>query len=109
MKFLFTISLLIFSSTYILAQEQKLEKLSNNTIHEARHDEILTKINGTNSQAENKEKPSLTLKYESKNNLSQTDIDREIKAILDYRINRVLREDLFCLVCEAYSNRGQLA
>lgn len=41
--------------------------------------------------------------------VAEHDFDLEIRAILDYRLNRVLREDLFCLICETASDKGQLA
>lgn len=41
--------------------------------------------------------------------VAELDFDKEIRAILDYRLNRVLREDLFCLICEVDIDEGQLA
>lgn len=44
-----------------------------------------------------------------KKTVAEQDFDLEIRAILDYRLNRVLREDLFCLICEAELKKGELA
>ena len=48
-------------------------------------------------------------KSEPMKSVAEHDFDLEIRAILDYRLNRVLREDLFCLICETESDKGQLA
>lgn len=106
MKTILSTIFILVVSNFAFAQKNDIkndaEKIALNS-HEIERSKITKGILKKNSNNEKKEIS------EEKTSTAQTDIDLEIKAILDYRINRVLREDLFCLVCEAYSNKGQLA
>lgn len=63
----------------------------------------------TESQNPKIPKISTDKKSDPKKSVAEQDLDLEIRAILDYRLNRVLREDLFCLICEVGFDDGQLA
>lgn len=63
----------------------------------------------TESQNPKIPKISTDKKSDPKKSVAEQDFDLEIRAILDYRLNRVLREDLFCLICEVGFDDGQLA
>ena len=67
------------------------------------------KILKRESESLQNSKISTDKKSDPKKSVAEQDYDLEIRAILDYRHNRVLREDLFCLICEVGFDEGQLA
>ncbi|WP_312077049.1 hypothetical protein [Chryseobacterium sp.] len=79
-------------------QEKNKVEIFSKTIHIRAHIQ--------NSKQENIEKSKL---QQDKNTLANHDFDKEIRAILDYRLSRVLREDLFCLICEVGFDERKLA
>lgn len=78
------------------------------TTEQLKTDSLKTAVK-TGAEIKENTKISTDKKSGQKKPLAVQDFDLEIRAILDYRLSRVLREDLFCLVCEALSDKEQLA
>lgn len=89
------------------SDEQKIQKHFDTAFHQNLHLKEIFK-----NQFQSKISHAVLLqKNETENSkiIAEQDFDLEIRAILDYRLSRVLREDLFCLVCEGGNDEGQLA
>ncbi|WP_128414200.1 hypothetical protein [Chryseobacterium sp. Leaf394] len=96
----------LVSCHFMFAQNQALENQLkiDSAATASQRDTAKTESNNIKSKMILPEKKSEPMK-----SVAEHDFDLEIRAILDYRLNRVLREDLFCLICETESDKGQLA
>lgn len=105
MKPFFITALLLFATLF---SAQTLEKsVTTESVEEKKKVEILSQTIHSRNHLHNSEQDNIL--HQNKNTLADHDFDKEIKAILDYRLSRVLREDLFCLICEVGFDEGQLA
>lgn len=97
----------LFCCQFIFAQgseytsEQKLKQDSTNSRFYNSEKKLLdsTSIADKTKGIENKKKSSDTEKSIVTQNI---DIIKEINAVLNYKINRIWRRDLYCLVCENF-------
>jgi hypothetical protein len=67
-------------------------------------------ISETNIKPLNNKKGISNTKTDSKKSIAEQNIsiEQEINAVLNYKINRVWRRDLYCFACEIY-NSGKVA
>lgn len=124
---------LLFLFCFAIFSAQNIEPDSSNQKVEVKTDTILN-VNNEKSQSYNsdfallseKKKDNLTDEKKinspdyKKASETKSDIERsiadqninivqEINAVLNYKVNRVWREDLYCLVCIKNSNPGRAA
>lgn len=101
---LFVTLLLIVSFALVSAQNNELINLKQNTsdstlISKSKKNELMSKVE--------KEASSDTKSITEKPAIAQNiNIVQEINTVLNYKINRIWREDIYCLVCQKnYSSR----
>lgn len=109
MKTYFNLSV-FFCFALFSAQESDEQKIQEH-LDKAFHQNLYLKEIFKNQFQSKSSHAVLVKKNETENGIpmAEQDFDLEIRAILDYRLSRVLREDLFCLVCEGGNDEGQLA
>lgn len=106
--------LFIFSFTIFSAQNKELNFSSHKKTDPVNIDFKNAQHNSSDSilTTESKENPIISgKKTESTEELiadQNTNIVQEINAVLNYKVNRVWKRDLYCLVCENYDS-GRLA
>ncbi|WP_159473500.1 hypothetical protein [Chryseobacterium sp. 18068] len=101
---LFLTLLFIVSFALVSAQNNELINLKQNTsdstlISKSKKNELISKVE--------KEASSDTKSNTEKSAVAQNiNIVQEINTVLNYKINRIWKEDLYCLVCQKnYSSR----
>lgn len=104
---LFLTLLFIISFTLVSAQNKVLINENKNTsdstfISESKKSELILKVE--------KETSSDTKSNTEKSNLAQKiNIVQEINTVLNYKVNKIWREDLYCLVCGKTSKSSRIA
>ena len=97
--------LLIFIFTIFSAQKKASDTAA---ISQSNKNQILSeKVMKTNETTEQK-KISFEQQKDTATLVQNIDIVREINAVLNYKINRVWRRDLYCFACEVYDS-GKIA
>lgn len=91
----------MFASHFVFAQNEQLKQDSTN-IQNNFSKNMIVNIDKKNSS----DKKSNTEKSKIAQNIS---IDQEINTVLNYRVNRIWREDLYCLVCMKNYNSERAA
>lgn len=91
----------MFASHFVFAQNEQLKQDSTN-IQNNFSKNMIVNIDKKNSS----DKKSNTEKTKIAQNIS---IDQEINTVLNYRVNRIWREDLYCLVCMKNYNSERAA
>ncbi len=91
----------MFTSHFVFAQNEQLKQDSTN-IQNNFSKNMIVNIDKKNSS----DKKSNTEKTKIAQNIS---IDQEINTVLNYRVNRIWREDLYCLVCMKNYNSERAA
>jgi len=91
----------LFASHFVFAQNEQLKQDSTN-IQNNFSKNMIVNIDKKNSS----DKKSNTEKSKIAQNIS---IDQEINTVLNYRVNRIWREDLYCLVCMKNYNSERAA
>lgn len=91
----------MFASHFVFAQNEQLKQDSINIQSKASKSMI---VNIDKKKSSNKK--SNTEKSKLAQNIS---IDQEINTVLNYRVNRIWREDLYCLVCMKNYNSERAA
>lgn len=104
---LFLTLLFIVSFALVSAQNKELiivkRNISDSTlISESKKNSLISKVDkeASSDKKSNTEKPKIA------QNIS---IDQEINTVLNYRVNRIWREDLYCLVCMKNYNSERAA
>lgn len=91
----------MFVSHFIFAQNEQLKQDSTN-IQNNFSKNMIANIDKENSS----DKKSNTKKSKIAQNIN---IVQEINTVLNYRVNRIWREDLYCLVCMKNYNSAKVA
>lgn len=91
----------MFASHFVFAQNEQLKQDSTN-IQNNFSKNMIVNIDKKNSS----DKKSNTEKSKIAQN---TSIDQEINTVLNYRVNRIWRQDLYCLVCMKNYNSERAA
>lgn len=91
----------MFASHFIFAQNEKLKQDSTN-IQNNFSKNMIANMDKKNSS----DKKSNTEKSKIAQNIN---IVQEINTVLNYRVNRIWREDLYCLVCMKNYNSERAA
>lgn len=91
----------MFASHFIFAQNEKLKQDSTNIQNNFSKNMIANIDKETSS-----DKKSNTKKSKIAQNIN---IVQEINTVLNYRVNRIWREDLYCLVCMKNYNSERAA
>jgi len=104
---LFLTLLFIVSFALVSAQNKELiivkRNISDSTlISESKKNSLISKVDKEASS----DKKSNTEKSKIAQNIS---IDQEINTVLNYRVNRIWRQDLYCLVCMKNYNSERAA
>lgn len=104
---LFLTLLFIVSYALVSAQNKELiivkRNISDSTlISESKKNSLISKVDKEASS----DKKSNTEKSKIAQNIS---IDQEINTVLNYRVNRIWRQDLYCLVCMKNYNSERAA
>lgn len=104
---LFLTLLFIVSFALVSAQNKELteekQSISDPTLlSESKKNELISKID-EEASADTKSKTE-------KSNLAENiNIVQEINTVLNYKVNRIWREDLYCLVCGKSSRSSRIA
>ncbi|MCU7618780.1 hypothetical protein NZ698_16415 [Chryseobacterium sp. PBS4-4] len=95
----------IFGQNSEYTSEQKLKQDSTHlrSYHSEKNLLDSTFVANKTKEIENK-KTFPNIKKDNKQSISTQNIDivQEINAVLNYKINRIWRQDLYCLVCENF-------
>ncbi|WP_139420296.1 hypothetical protein [Chryseobacterium mulctrae] len=93
--------ILLFAFQFVFSQSEQLKQDSTN-IQNNFSKNMIVNIDKKKSS----DKKSNTEKPKIAQNIS---IDQEINTVLNYRVNRIWREDLYCLVCMKNYNSERAA
>lgn len=96
--------LLIFIFTIFSAQKKSSDTAA---ISQNKKNQIISEKAKTDETTEHK-KVSSEQQKDTATLAQNIDIVREINAVLNYKINRVWRRDLYCFACEVYDS-GKIA